>query len=118
MSHRTTCLALIQHRRDTCREIATTRHCEKWLPRLGPFALRDGDQQRGIVFRIVLAQCGIVTRPLCFQSQSSPRGPDERMEPVRGADHPRQAVRQKVPACYVLELVRERTPERRVIPLL
>ena len=108
----------IQHRRDTCGEIVTARHGEKGPSRVGWFPLRHGYEQGGVSPCIVLAQYGVVTRPLCFQSHSSPRGPDQRMEPVRRADHPRQAMRQKVPACNVLEFVPERTPERRLIPLL
>ncbi len=117
-SNATARLDLIQDCRHACSEIVTPRHCENAVTPVRRSLLRDGDEQRCVITRIVLLQDGVITRPLGFESQPPPRGPDQRMEPVRRADDPRQAVRQKIPACNVLELVSERAPERRLVPLL
>ncbi len=86
-SDATTRLIVIQHRRDTRREIVAARHGEQGPSRAGWFPLRHGYQQRGVIPCIVLAArrrrhtparlrvAIVATRPRPADGTSTPRRP-------------------------------------------
>src|SRR5262249_57824404 len=89
-------------------ELLRPGHGERRRGCLATRAAQQVQQMARVVARPrAAAEDEVVARPLALGAQPPRRGPDERVEPVRGARDPAELVAQQVPPADVRQLVEE-----------
>ena len=77
----------------------------------------EGDELFGIGCGFGARENGVVAGAFGFQRELAPGDPDERMEPIRGADDAGETMREPIGAADVFEFVRDGAIQIGVVPI-